>query len=219
MKSKILAPRTPAFALALAVLSTLGTQFAVLAQTNIWVSGTDGKWETPANWSLGAPSASHYVFITNAGTKIATIDGTTSGSFPETMTITNLTISAPGGAVNTLVLTNAGTTFPLRLFSTDVSSVDHFGLKVSTGGAITVDNSSLAAYNDAFIGGFNDRGTITVNSGLLHFAGDVAKFGGFGGTGTLNINGGTVLVDSFIYAGFAGGTGIVNVTGGTLLHT
>jgi hypothetical protein len=88
----------------------------VEAQNNSWTNNVSGKWETGANWSLGVPPTNaHSVFITNAFSKTVTIDATTSGSFPTTMTITDLTVSSPPGTVNTLALLNSGTATPLRV--------------------------------------------------------------------------------------------------------
>ncbi len=75
------------------------------SSVDIWISSTGGKWETAANWSpCGvAPSiADSADLITNAGNNTVTIDQTTAGSFPSTMAVSNLTISA-----NALQVTNA----------------------------------------------------------------------------------------------------------------
>jgi hypothetical protein len=69
-------------------LLTLLTAFAAHAQTNLWLDGS-GKWETPANWSLGLPSANESAFVTNAGTKTVTLDATTVSSAPGSLTISN----------------------------------------------------------------------------------------------------------------------------------
>ena len=77
---------------------------------NSWIGASDGKWETSTNWSLGVPPSITDAadFITNATTKTVTVDATTSGSFPDSMTISNLAIGAPSGSTNTLFLDNAG---------------------------------------------------------------------------------------------------------------
>jgi hypothetical protein len=185
------------------------------AADNIYTNSASAKWETATNWSLGAPSSTHSIFITNAGSKTVTIDGTTSTNFTGAMTVTNLTIGGPAGATNTLSLTNAGTTFPLHL----VNSVP-FGtaLKLTTGGEISVDGSSLLGENNVGIGNSSDLGVLTINSGIVRFSQDVS-LGGNNGQGTITLNGGVLQIDGSIYAGSSGGTGIVNVTGGLMLHT
>src|SRR5579859_7743354 len=74
--------------------------------TNSWID-SNGKWEAAANWSLGnAPSVSDPAdLITNVGNNIITIDAATSGSYPATMTVTDLIVGA-----NTLSLSSAGLT-------------------------------------------------------------------------------------------------------------
>src|SRR5213594_2785564 len=86
------------------------------AQVNSWTNAPGGKWETGANWSLGVPPASSQAgdFITNAASKTVTIDATTTNT-ASTMTISNLTVTAPVGATNTLSLENAGLAVPLHI--------------------------------------------------------------------------------------------------------
>src|SRR5436309_6591712 len=89
--------------------------FADAQTTNIWATGLSGKWELATNWTINvAPTNNSLVFITNALSKTVTIDATTTNS-PTTMTISNLTLSAPAGSINTLALTDSGTNTPLRI--------------------------------------------------------------------------------------------------------
>jgi len=95
-----------------------GTVLYPAAGTNAWISSSSGKWETSTNWSLGLPGPVQSLLITNPSTKTVTVDATTAASFPATMTVSNLTISAPAGSTNTLFLNNAGPGTPLQVSST-----------------------------------------------------------------------------------------------------
>lgn len=92
--------------------------FSTYANDNSWTAAS-GKWETGSNWSLGvAPSSGDdFESITNDGSKIVTIDGTTAGGFPGTMTVNALYLSDGAGATNTLFLNNAGLGTPLHSLS------------------------------------------------------------------------------------------------------
>jgi|HubBroStandDraft_1064217.scaffolds.fasta_scaffold467361_2 hypothetical protein len=115
-------------------------------QTNSWIDGSS-KWETTNNWSLGrAPSLSDSAdYITNASTKTVTIDATTSGSHPSTLSITNLQLSAPAPSTNTLALNSAGTLTPLHVLDSFI---------ITNGGLLTITNSALqvdGVNGDAFL--------------------------------------------------------------------
>ncbi len=147
---------------------------------NSWIDG-NGKWETPGNWSAGsAPSTNDPAdFITKAGNNIVTIDATTTGSFPSTLTINSLVLSAPVGSSNTLALTVGGTNTPLRVLNR---------LTLDGRGVLTVSNSALRTDGDLIIGssGSSNRLTVTTGSRL----GSVTSVIGSNATATGN----TVLV-------------------------
>jgi T5SS/PEP-CTERM-associated repeat protein len=139
------------------------------AQANSWTNILGDKWETDTNWSLGiAPGTGQSVFVTNANSKAVTIDDITSGSFPATMAISDVTVSAPSNSVNTLTLLNAGSVTPLSCGQSAT---------VGAGGAITVMGASLIVTNAA------GTGILTV---------------GTGGQGTFALNGGIVIADQFV---------------------
>src|ERR1035437_4616229 len=123
--------------------------------TNSWIDGS-GKWENVANWSLGvAPSNNQsVVFITNALSKSVTIDAVTTNQ-TGVMTISNLTVFAPGGNVNTLRLTNAGTATPLHVLN---------GFNLGTNAALLVTNSAIQV--DGLSGS-----TFTVDGSATNLAG------------------------------------------------
>jgi len=203
----------------LCVWGVLGGTFGGLACSssaqinNSWIDGS-GKWEVTNKWSLGtAPSTSDSVdLITNAGNKTVTIDAVTSGSFPATLTISNLLLSALGGSTNTLVLSNAGTSTPLHLQDT---------FTISSGGVLLVTNSALLF--DAMATCCHDfeiNGVVTMQSGLIVASNNENRInlgvGTNGFAGRLTISNGTVLSREVIVGFNNGCQGTLTVAGGTV---
>src|SRR5580704_15931261 len=81
------------------------------AQTNSYISTTDGFWDEARLWSLSEPPSISQsgIVITNATSVTVTIDNITANNFPSTLTISNLTI-LPSGSTDTLYLDNTVTT-------------------------------------------------------------------------------------------------------------
>lgn len=203
-------------------------------RTNSWTNNVGGKWEGGANWSLGVPPfAGHsLVLITNAGTKTVNNDATTAAGFPTTLTVSNLVISAPGAATNTLLLAHGGTNTPLRILKSLTLNkggelvINNAALRVEgppgnplgidgalalTGGSVTVTNGA----NQMLIGN-NGSGALTVSNGTL-----VAYYpivgANAGANGTWNIAGGTnIVTTTFDIADSLTATGAVWMTGGLL---
>src|SRR5437667_4253361 len=122
-------------AYAIAGVSGLAFPRCSQAQTNSWAYPSGGYWDDFRNWSLGLrPARPQFVLITNAPTKLVTVDSYTSGVYPDSMTITSLTLSADGGITNTLFLCNAGTSTPLYIQDS---------LAILRGGVLLMTNSSL----------------------------------------------------------------------------
>jgi T5SS/PEP-CTERM-associated repeat protein len=202
---------------------------------NSWTNSIGGKWEGGTNWSLRmAPyQGNSIILITNAGSKTVTNDNTTATSFASSLTISNLLISAPGGATNTLLLTQ-GTSTPLTVLS---------NLVLNSGGAVVIENGSLqqngpfntglrldgsmtllsgsiSATNNGvqtYIGN-TSRGSLTVSNGILQ-ANYVIVGANSGSDGTWKIAGGTNTIagGAFDMADSLTATGTVNVTGGRLV--
>jgi hypothetical protein len=173
-------------------------------KTNSWTNSVSGNWNNGTNWSLGGPPyiLLEQVLITNAASKTVTNDG----AFPSTMSISNLTISAPGGAVNTL-LVNAGTNTPLRIVNACI---------ISNGGALVVTNSIWQVDGFGSISNIiNGSATVLAGSRLVStptYVGSAA-----GASGTLTIAGGSNSVFGTLSLGsIANGTGTVWVTDGKL---
>lgn len=125
-------------------ISLTGSLFVLpaFAAPNTYTNISSGKWESSSGWSAGAPAATNSIYITNpppATPITVTIDATTAASFSNTMTVADLTISAPTNAfTNTLFLNNAGISTPLHVIS---------NLFVRPGGALIISNSALKVDN------------------------------------------------------------------------
>jgi hypothetical protein len=162
-----------------------------------------GKWEGNANWSLGmAPSANDLAdVITNAPNRTVTIDASTTGSFPATMTINNLLVSA-----NTLQLTNAGTAVPLEILN---------DFDISAGGALLIIESALRVDAGLTI----NSGTMTVASGTNRLSQALIIGRGGGGTGAVWVTGGQLVVTNGLTTVGESGIGQMTVSNGTALCT
>jgi T5SS/PEP-CTERM-associated repeat protein len=174
--------------------ATVAWHLAAYGQTNSWINPTSGKWENASSWSLGtAPGIGDSAdLITNAGNSTVTNDATTASGFPATMVISNLTISAPSGSTNTLVLSNLGTVTPF---------VIHNSVSIGPGGVLVMTNSllSLDGATDGVIG--LDSSAILYDSTLLLNT-NVAMTVGSVGTGTLSAAGGTNTLFGDVYVGY-----------------
>jgi uncharacterized repeat protein (TIGR03803 family) len=216
-----------------------GTVFRLIVPfPNSWINSGGGKWETGANWSLGAASSSGDAaeFVTNAATKTVTIDATTvfSNAINGCLTISNLYIAGTANSTNTLFLSNAGLGTPLDILNSftitangmllvtnSVLRVDSLsggsfsidgGVEVSGSGFVITTNNSTAVGNTGV-------GQMTVSNGTWVAQ---ATYVGFnpGSQGTLTIAGGTNSLSSYLSVGrFSNATGTVWVTGGQLIVT
>jgi len=211
------------------VIASVAFLPAASAQVNSWTNGADGFWQDAPNWSLGtAPTNGHSILITNANTKIVTIDSTTSGSYPSTLTISSLNLGAPLNLTNTLLLANTGTSSPLQilnsatltsggvLFVTNSALVVQGGLTL--GGVISVIDGKLIAtnYSTTYVG-YSGVGQMTVSNSI--WQGYSAYVGYSGGSqGTLTMVGGTNTLPGGLTIGY-NGTGTVWLTGGQLTTT
>src|SRR5437016_2323343 len=78
---------------------------AAPSQPNNWTnSATAAFWQDPSRWSLGVPPSSVNqagIFIIDSVSKTITINSATPAG---NLTINDLTLSAPGGQVNTLLM-------------------------------------------------------------------------------------------------------------------
>jgi hypothetical protein len=85
-------------------------------QVNSWTSPASGNWHDPS-WSLGVlPNSSQsHIMITNSGWKAVAINRTTALNHPDSLNISNLTVSSPSNSFNTFMLNFSGREWPLRI--------------------------------------------------------------------------------------------------------
>ncbi len=163
--SSIAARRRFGFVLpALASLMVLGAAHS--QTTNSWIAPSGGKWEKAHEWDAGSPSvAQSAVIISNAGSKVVTIDTHTARNFPDSLTISNLTVSAQGGINNTLFLDNTGTV-PLHILNGLAIGIDPDDPAGAGGMELISTNSTLVV--DGLLGGqLEDSGTMVIAGGSL----------------------------------------------------
>ncbi len=175
---------------------------------NSWTNSAGGKWENATNWSLRvAPYIGHsLVLITNAATKTVTNDATTASVFPTTLTISNLLISAPVGATNTLLLAHGGTTTPLTVRS---------NLTINAGGALAIQNAGLRL-EGPFNTGLRIDGTASLANGLIQITNDATRLiVGNNGRGTFSVSDGTVRANYAIVGANSGSDGTWHIAGGS----
>jgi hypothetical protein len=208
-----------------------------VAQTNSWISPTRGYWDDYTKWSLGvAPSTNGQtlILITNDVDSEVTIDSITADDYPTTMIISDLVVSAPGVATNTLELSEAGTNTPLQVLDTLI--ITNGGVLDLSDSALSVEGSSNAGFSvdgSVFIEG-NSVVTITPSlyAGLDSNAlGSITVTGGqvvlmSGGAIGVNSAGQMTLCnaqldawnDVFVGSG-EGSTGAFSINGGTFIPT
>jgi T5SS/PEP-CTERM-associated repeat protein len=171
----------------------------------IWTNSASGLWQDGINWSgHTAPDITAFIRITNDLTKTVTINALTPAT---NLTVQVLTLTAPPGATNTLLLTDAGTNNPL-VFQT--------GLELEDGAALHITNSALMVQltNDHV----NIDGSMTLDSGFIDF-GDISVTTRVGRatSGVLTINGGLMAVGIMTIGGLTNSSGNAIMNGGTLL--
>jgi T5SS/PEP-CTERM-associated repeat protein len=218
-----------------ALVACLGVLLSttVHAQINYWNDSGSYDWSIAGAWSLGIrPANTHWVFITNATTKTVAIDTTTSGSFPASLTVSNLSLWGPDETINTLYLNNSGLAVPLTV-SNDFT-IGAGGVLWITNGAVSVLSSDSGVFSvDGIVR--LDTGTITVTnsstiigdtgtSALTNYLGlvnlrNVVVGNAAGSRGSLTLAGGTNLFDSLTVGNVAGSTGSALVVGADLFVT
>lgn len=203
--------RVVQFARCSGLCAGLALAFNVRAQTNSWTD-TTGKWEIGANWSAGTPANSNAAnLITNATTKVVTIDATTalSNAINGCMTISNFVVSRAVPPENTLQITNVGVATPLRILNS---------VTIGGGGALVVTNSALQVDVATSIG-VTGAGTLSLLSGTATIASNMVLGVNAGATGTVWVAGGTVNLTNFASTTVLGnaGDGQIILSNGTFL--
>ena len=214
-------------------LSVVAFPSSAQAQTNSWINAGDGAWQDSGNWSLAqAPAVTHSILITNDNSKMVQINSITSGSFSNTMMVTDLILSAPGGATNILALSDTGTTTPLHVINSfgitagGMLMMSNTAILVDTNGAFSLDGSaSLYATNclsgDLYIG-FSTNSSASVNlvdgQTLLTNGYTVVGFYGSGrvvlSNGTLKVSDTNTLANGVFLGLTSGSAGDLTIAGG-----
>lgn len=133
---------------------------------NYWTNTAGGKWEGAGNWALGkAPDRFHTILISNTPSKTVTIDATTSGSFSGSLTMLNLTVSAPAGSTNTLLLSNAGLATPLSVINGAGSLSTSGNLVLETNGAVVVNHSAILLASNLYAGNLGGNTLLSITNG------------------------------------------------------
>jgi hypothetical protein len=241
MMISILAGRR--FGCALIVLASLTMTGVARAQTtNSWISRFGGKWERANRWDNGLPSINQSaLIISNAVSKTVTINAYTARRFPNSLLISNLTVSAQRGVNNTLFLDRTaavalhvvnGLTIGLnpdtpfgaggsKLISVNSTLIvdglpggqlQDDGTMVVTGGSLITTNCSLLVADD------NAAGLLMISRAVVR-ARDVTIASGAHSSGTIEVSGGTMTLSSSLTVGngFQDAPGSMLVANGALL--
>jgi len=151
------------------------------AQDNSYISSTNGFWDESRLWSLAEPPSIDQsgIFITNDVSKTVTIDSITASSFADTLTISNLTVSAPAGATNTLCLSNIGTTALHILNGLTIGlAPSGIGIVLVSNSTLVVDEISGDPIEDDGLMGISDSASLIATSCTLRVAAqDSSLFG------------------------------------------
>lgn len=144
----------------------------IAAPTNSWTKPASGNWEEPF-WSLGVlPSmVEGAIEFRNPGFKALAIAGSTTANFPASLSIQNLTVDAPDGSANQLLLNYAGLKVPLKVAGDFVlgpngSLVSYY----SSLNAQTLWVSGPATFAEQSVGSFGTIHLGTLASGELNIS-------------------------------------------------
>jgi hypothetical protein len=156
--------RTVWLTLAVAINAILAT--VSWANTNSWIGPSDGFWDEARLWSLAKPPSIRQsaILITNDASETITIDSTTATHFKSTLTISNLTISAPYGSTDIVYLANTGTT-ALHIINGLVIGIAPGD--PSPGGGLLISSNSTLIIDGVMGGQFQDNGTVVITGGSL----------------------------------------------------
>lgn len=176
------------------------------AATNSYISPGSGKWESPFNWSAGAPSPDQSVFITNEFSKVVTVDSVTATIYPNTMTVENLLISGPPGTTNVLQVLETGNV--IFGISNDLTVASGGVLIASNsswgaGRSMTITNGTLAIYGDLIVPFYHDfLFTVTGPTALSTNAGALVFI--LGSSNRMLVANGARVDSGDVYFGYAG---------------
>ncbi|SPE60960.1 exported hypothetical protein [Verrucomicrobia bacterium] len=169
---------------------------------NDWTNPVSARWES-SSWSLGIlPASNQTVSITNAGYKAVDIDSATFLGYPDSLTVSNLTVSAPTNGLSTLLLNYAGTAAPLKVLN---------GCTIGTNG--TLDNFESSFEVDGADGGelLLDGGTFVQEGGQTVVNGPV-----FVRNGAFNATNANLTLGELTLGSAAASSGSFNQDGGSI---
>lgn len=159
---------------------------SALGQVNSWTNPASAAWEQ-MYWSLGVlPDSSQSVMITNAGYKAVGISPSTRANYPSSMTVSNLTVSAPTNAFNTLLLNFFGTGTPLEVLN---------GCAIETNGVIENLYSALevhSAFEIDYGGQYVEEGGVTIATNAIEVIGGSVDLTNATVQGYIELYGGTI---------------------------
>src|SRR5262245_30429612 len=175
------------------------------ATTNLWTNSLSSEWSISTNWSMAQPPSTSFDFtlITNAGSKVVTIDSTTPLA---NLAVRALTISAPSGSSNAL-----------RLVDLPAPFTSSKPVLIHRGGALILSNAPFNAHDTFDV----VAGTLELDGGHIDTTPDqvdmrVGRLNG--GIGTVLLNGWTIQCFGFRLGEAFGSQGVCTINGGTL-HT
>ena len=187
----------------LALLSFYGSVTPSRAE-KIWTNSASGLWSDGLNWSGHTPpDITSFIEITNDNTKTITVDVSATAA---SLTVQKLTLGAPPGATNTLLLSEVGTNNPLT-FQTGLEMVDGADLRITNSAVV------MQLTNDHV----NIDGNLTLDGGFIFF-GDSTVTARVGRvtSGVLNLNSGTIWAGTMTIGGLTNSSGTLVQNGGTL---
>ena len=198
------------------------------AAPNNWTNTGSGLWRFATNWSLAtlpnSTSAVDPTQITNANTKTVTVDSATAST---NLSLRGLTISAPAGSTNTLLVASA----PVALTTSRAFLISNRGaLQITNSdvwpgldfdivnGTLIMDSGSLTCAQNCDL----QAGSMIVNSGTLTATSSVTstgiRLGRFNGANaSLVINGGTVDALRLTLGSVSGSQCTLAIAGGNLI--
>ena len=169
-----------------------------VAQTNTWTNSVSGYWEQPF-WSLGVlPGQGQDIVFTNAWQALA-IGSSTVQAAPNSLTVQSVTLAAPPGSINELLLNYAGVQNPLQLGIATNNTNGYLGsLLIGSNSTVVIldsalqvnNNSGIGSERGAFsVGGIVDQGAFSQVSAAFMHIGDI-------GPGVYNLTNGLVSIPS-----------------------
>lgn len=205
----------------------------VRAEDNVWTNSVGGNWED-SWWSLGHPGGS--AIITNEGSKTIIIGPTAWTNYPESLDGVSLTLSAPSGSTNRLLIEPGDAPIAFRTGGAGGTTIGPNGVLENRGATlrlfgsvpqidgILIQSGGVLESNEPYVSGriFLTNVMSTIYGFLrLTYSGEFQQFGGTNNAPDVACSGTYRLSDGMIYAGAMhlgvyGGGGSFYESGGTV---